>query len=136
MKIEIIALANYAEYSKDGKLSIDGIFDEIYAQAFPSSFVRGFLVFTISGGNPSTEKNLVVEVVGPDKKNILSQNVKVPFGLKGKGNYILELLSMPLPKDGDYEVSIKDGEEVIGRTKFAVTGVRQDEKGRARPTIN
>ena len=43
LRTEIITLANYADTSKDGKLSISGVFDEIFVDKLSFS-LKSFIV--------------------------------------------------------------------------------------------
>ena len=56
LKAEIIALCDYASVSREGKLSINGIFDELKLRNF-GGIARAFLVATING-TPSTQYKL------------------------------------------------------------------------------
>lgn len=129
LRVDIIALANYADYSKDGKLSINGIFDEIYAEKYPSSFVRGFLVLTISG-EPNSQSVLKVVCQSPRNKTVLEKDISMPFGSNGKGNFIVELLALPLPEAGEYTIFIKDKTTEIAFTKFNVSAAKKVDEQR------
>lgn len=137
LKTEIIALSNYADFSKDGKLSINGIFDEIYAHKFPSSFVRGFLAFTITGGEPNKDYTIGVKIQNLENgKEILEKKVNIPAGDKGKGNFVAEMVGLPLPSPGRYLISLTYRGEEIGSTLFNVSTPPQGGGKRNKETIN
>jgi|SRR3989344_7073328 len=121
LRTEIITLANYADTSKDGKLSISGVFDEIFVDKFPAQFARGFLVFTVSGGEPNSQHELKVQIVGPKGESIINKEFSVTTGRKGKGNFIIQLVGMPLPSKGDYKISVSLGKRIIGETMLYIT---------------
>lgn len=125
-RLEIIALCNYADYSKDGKFNIVGIFDEIYSPKFPSSLVRGFLALTITGFEPRENAVFTVVITSPDKKKILRKEFTVITGENGKGNFALELVGFPLPISGDYEVSVLHLNKELGSTLFKALKVNND----------
>ncbi|MBI3984400.1 MAG: hypothetical protein HY344_00445 [Candidatus Levybacteria bacterium] len=121
LKTEILALANYADFSKDGKLSIIGIFDRIFTKETPSSFIRGFLVFSISGGENNSKHLITVIIKDSSGKIILEKKVEIVMGSSGKGNFIAELVGLPLPVFGEYKVILKTLEKEIGNINFFVT---------------
>lgn len=130
-KAEILALSNYADFSKDGKLSINGIFDEIYSPKFPSQFVRGFLVFTIARLESNKEHTVKVTIKSPKNENILEKDVILKVGTNGKGNFIAELVGLPLPSQGLYNINLQEKGKDIGSTAFTVIQVKsENEKGR------
>ena len=128
-KVEILCLANYSDFSKDGKLSINGIFDEIYTEKVPSSFLRGFLIFTVSGISSSKEEKIKVIIKDPSGKTTLDKDVGIVAGNQGKGNFIAELVGMPLPTEGKYLISLNHGGKEIGGTIFTVKGVNTNGRG-------
>ena len=56
---EIITLCDYALISREGKLSINGIFDELRVQKFPGGIARAFFVATLRG-KPDTSYQLKI----------------------------------------------------------------------------
>ena len=118
---EIIALCDYASISKEGKLSINGIFDELRVQTFPGGMARAFLVATING-TPNTQYKLTLKV---EEKN----GGKVPFNNlsleavtspNGKNNLMIELLNLVFEKEGDYQFKIYHDNKEIGATLLKV----------------
>ncbi len=61
LKTEIIALCDYANVSREGKLNINGIFDELRVQKFPGGIARAFFVATVSG-TPSPPYKLTLKI--------------------------------------------------------------------------
>jgi hypothetical protein len=123
LKLELIALSNYADFSKDGKLSLSGIFDEIYSASFPSSMLRGFLVFTFANATKDKEIDLNIAIVDPQGETFTTLPVKANPGVKGKGNIIVELVNIPLKSRGEYIIIIKQEKEEIGGLKFTAREV-------------
>jgi hypothetical protein len=122
LKVEVFVLSNYADISRDGKLSINGIFDEIFAHQLPGQFLRGFLVFTISGAESNSQIPVNIEITDATGREILKKEATVAVGTKGKGNFIAELVGLPLPVSGEYEVSLVSKQKTIGKITFFVTG--------------
>lgn len=129
LHLEVLALCNYADYSKDGKLSISGIFDEIFAQTFPAQFLRGFLVFTLAGAKPNEEYELMVTITSPSGEKVLEKEAKITAGRNGKGNFIAELITLPLPVSGEYKVSVSYKKDFSTETSLFVTATGGNKSG-------
>jgi len=133
--LELIALSNYADFSKDGKLSINGIFDEIYAKKFPTKFLRGYLVFTISGVEPFQGLTLSTTIKNPQGKSVIEKSIEIKAGVRGKGNFIAELVGMPLDMAGEYRVSVNYRGSNIGGTTFQVVRINEEnQRNPGKPT--
>jgi hypothetical protein len=118
---EIIALCDYANISREGKLSINGIFDELRIQNFPGGIARAFLVATISG-TPNTQYklNLKVETKNGGKiplDNLVLDAMTAP---NGKNNLMIELVNLGFEKEGDYQFKIYNGDKEVGSTLLKV----------------
>lgn len=118
---EIIALSNYADFSRDGKLSIIGVFDRIFTDQVPSSFLRGFLVFSIAGAEKESKFKVLITIKDSNDKDVLSKEIELSTGPTGKGNFIAELVGFPLPTFGEYSISLESSGGEIGKTNFYVT---------------
>src|ERR1700730_3109215 len=92
---EIITLCDYAVVSREGKLSINGIFDELRIQQFPGGIPRAFLVATING-NPNTQYklNLKLENNSGGKTPFNNTVLETLTSFNGKNNLIVELINL------------------------------------------
>ena len=120
---EIITLCDYALISREGKLSINGIFDELRVQQFPGGIARAFFVATLRG-NPDTAYTLKITTANKSKE-INSLNLDIRTSLNGKNNIILELVNLGFEKEGDYKFTIYNGNDEVGSTQLKVMGVEQ-----------
>jgi len=118
---EIIALCDYANISREGKLSINGIFDELRVQQFPGGIARAFLVATISG-TPNTQYRLTlkVETKNGGKVPLNDLNLDAMTAPNGKNNLMIELVNLAFEKEGDYQFKIYNGDEEVGSTLLKV----------------
>lgn len=120
---EIIALCDYASISREGKLSINGIFDEIRVQKFPGGLARAFLVATISG-TPDTAYKLNLKIETKNNKNVnpsLGNTVlETVTGPNGRNNLVIELMGLPFEEEGDYMFKLYDGNHEVGSTLLKV----------------
>ena len=121
LKTEIIALCDYASVSREGKLSISGIFDELRVQQFPGGIARAFFVATVTG-TPSTSYKLILKIE-PSKGFAGEQssfNLDTSTGLNGKNNLIVELAGLAFKEEGDYRFTLYEGKEEVGSTLLKV----------------
>ncbi|MDP3726916.1 MAG: hypothetical protein Q8Q96_01205 [bacterium] len=121
LKTEIIALCDYASVSREGKLSINGIFDELRVQKFPGGIARAFLVATVNG-TPNTQYrlNLKVEDKNGGKSPINDLVLNAMTAPNGKNNLIIELVNLVFEKEGDYQFKIYNGNQEVGSTLLKV----------------
>lgn len=120
---EIITLCDYALISREGKLSINGIFDELRVQKFPGGIARAFFVATLRG-NPDTSYKLKINTENGSKvMNTL--NIEVHTSMNGKNNIILELVNLGFEKEGEYRFVIYHGDDEVGSIQLKVMSVEQ-----------
>ena len=123
---EIITLCDYALISREGKLSINGIFDELRVQQFPGGIARAFFVATLRGKEDTAYKLKISTESG--KKVLNTLNLDVRTSLNGKNNIILELVNLGFEKAGEYSFTIYNGNDVVGSTQLKVMGVEQQQE--------
>jgi hypothetical protein len=120
---EIITLCDYALISREGKLSISGIFDELRVQKFPGGIARAFFVATLRG-NADTSYKLKINTEN-GKKVVNSLNIDTHTSLNGKNNIILELVNLGFEKEGEYKFVIYHGDDEVGSTQLKVLSAEQ-----------
>lgn len=120
---EIIALCDYASLSREGKLSINGIFDELRVQKFPGGIARAFFVATLRG-KPDTSYKLKINTEN-GRKVINSLDIEVHTSMNGKNNIILELVNLGFEKEGDYTFVIRNGADEVGAIDLKVLAAEQ-----------
>ena len=120
---EIITLCDYALISREGKLSVSGIFDELRVQKFPGGISRAFFVATLRG-NADTSYKLKISTEN-GKKVVNSLDIEVHTSLNGKNNIILELVNLGFEKEGEYKFVIYHGEDEVGSTQLKVLSAEQ-----------
>lgn len=121
---ELLALCDYATISKENKLSINGIFDELRVSKLPGGLVRAFLVATIHG-KPNTSYKISVKLENPyDGKNLLNPlQLDVHTSQNGKHNVIVELVNIGFEKEGEYQFKLYHGDDEIGSTLLKVIDI-------------
>ncbi len=121
LKTEIIALCDYASISREGKLNINGIFDELRVQQFPGGIHRAFFVATVSGV-PSTSYKLTLKIE-PSKGFAGKQssfNLDTSTGPNGKNNLIVELTGLGFKEEGEYRFILNEEKQEVGSTLLKV----------------
>lgn len=124
---EIITLCDYALISREGKLSINGIFDELRIQKFPGGIARAFFVATLRGKEDTSYKLNIKTENG--KKIVNSLDLEVHTSINGKNNIILELVNLGFEKEGEYKFVIYHGDDEVGSTQLKVMSADQPTEG-------
>lgn len=127
LKTELMVLCDYASVSKEGKLSINGIFDEVRVTSLPGGLARAFFVATIQGA-PHTPYKLTLKLQHKNQDVLPAHNVDtLATGPNGKNNIIVELVGMNFPKEGEYEVKLYHGDDEIGAIMLKVIHIKQEQ---------
>lgn len=110
MKLTIFLAADYANITREGKLNVMGIFNDIYASTFPARHSSMHLVAKLGAelGEYGKTRNFTIVLLDADGSSIfdLSGQFQVPTGGQGRKpevNLILELKDLIFPKEGIYQ---------------------------------
>jgi hypothetical protein len=110
MKLNLFLAADYANITREGKLNVMGIFNDIYSPAFPARHAAMHLVATLGAelGEPGQTRNFTVKLLDEDGNQIfdLSGQIQIPkseHGRKPQVNLILGLKDIVFPKPGIYQ---------------------------------
>lgn len=112
MEVPISVLADYANATNDGKLNVMGIFDTIYAEAFPAVHLELRIVvkFRFSAGERGSTKTTRIILLDPDGNEISSGggaiNIPKDAPLTPEVNNIGVFRGVVFPKPGDYSFSV------------------------------
>jgi len=122
------AVCDYAMVSKENKLSLIGIFNQIFVRELPSTYSKIFVVGVVSG-----EANEVYEVSlrlnGPDGNNIIpEQKLKLTVGANGETNIIAELNNLRFNNAGKYEIDLIMNDKTLGKREFSVAVVKSPDQ--------
>lgn len=126
LKVNLITLSDYASVSREGKLSIDGIFDKLNVSSFPTTLVRAFFVATVSG-ETFTQYKLDLSFKKGNKE-IASFNLDSTTGENGKNNLIVELAGLPIEGEGEYKFSLAHNKKELGAAALEVVSVENKEE--------
>lgn len=135
MRVSFAHICDYASVSREGKLSVNGIFSFIGAQTFPVQHPLLYLVFELdlSSSELNAEYECKVKLQGPDGPEIFSATLKFRVGgsarpgERPKVPQIIPIGGLILPGPGMHQFSIW----VNGAHKFDVPFVvtKVDAKG-------
>jgi hypothetical protein len=129
MELTLALLADYANISREGKLNIMGIFEQIYALHFPAVHAQLQLVMRVES-NPfeAGTHPLRVAFIDGDAHELFAipGNLTIPESHSGENvttNQIFVLNGLALPKPGAYEFVISIKDEELGRVPLRVTAM-------------
>jgi hypothetical protein len=125
LKLKLFTLCDYANLSQDGKLSVMGIFDQIFINDTPSQHPRMFVVAVLEG-LPNEHKHLKLIISDPLGQENIKQELKVTLGPNGMANLLAELGNLPLPTTGEYTIKLMDS-VTLGKIKFSVFKAKSTE---------
>jgi len=124
---ELITLCDYALNSKDGKLSIMGIFDRIFVKQLPAKYPRFFIVVVLNG-NSTSKHDLSLQLTSPTGKTILpKKEVSVGFGVNGKANLITDITNLTLPEIGEYKFALMELNSLVAKTSLFVNQLESNQ---------
>ncbi len=126
LKVELIALADYALTAEDKKLSVIGIFDKVFVKQVPASHPRLSFVITISGERGSEEK-LVMRVVTPSKKDVFKTEPNIRLGDNGKANMVSNFEGFPFQEVGVYRFVLEKQGKELASYPLEVIMVKEDQ---------
>jgi len=117
---EMIVLCDYALIAQNNKPSVIGMFTEVGVQQFPGGMAQAVLFATLSG-TPSKQYELTVKAENEHGKGIfVPLQVKVQTGPNGKNNLTITINNFVFPEAGEYEFTILNGKEEVGKTTLSV----------------
>jgi hypothetical protein len=110
--VDIFVFCDTALISKENKLSIIGIFDQIITDKLPFNFPKMSLVAVI-GGQPQSPHTLQLTITDPAGKIVTKLDMQVTLGAGGSSNLISEITNFPLSLTGAYKISLSEGKQEL-----------------------
>jgi len=115
LEAEFLVLCDQAIISKEGKLSIIGIFNQIFVRRLPTRFSQMFIV-TVFSGSPGKDYSLILEIKNSQNKVVEKRSVKLKLGANGKANFIAHIHGLPIESVGNFSLSFKkDSRKIISK---------------------
>lgn len=117
---ELFVLSDYATTSKDGKLSIMGIFDRIFVKTLPVHYPRFFVVLVLKG-EPSASHQLSLEFNSSSGKKILeNKQINITFAGNGKANIITDITNLHIGEIGEHQFTVNLDDKPIASTSLHI----------------
>jgi hypothetical protein len=113
--------SEYASLSSDGKLSLDGIFEEVLAPEVPAALPR-FFVSAAFDGTPKSSHKLSLRIVPPyeDKNSLIEAPKEVVLGENGKLNLLLGVGGYVFKKFGNYKLEIIENNLILTSVQLSI----------------
>jgi len=125
VRVDLIALADYAMTSEDKKLSIIGIFDKIFVRTLPTTHARMAFVVTFVG-EPNSEETLALRILGPSGNEEFNADVKISFGTNGRFNFVSNFEGFPVKEVGTYRFVFEQNKKEVASYPLEVLQVKED----------
>ena len=120
LKTKIFVICDYASMDREGKLSLNGIFDEMYVDKMPAYFLRFYVAATITG-EPEKTYDIQITIFGPDNKVVNHQEDTIQIGTGGVSHLITDIHNFPVEQIGKYTIKLASNDKkIIGKTTFNV----------------
>lgn len=132
MRISLALLADYANVSREGKLNIMGVFDNISATSVPTVHAQMQLVLTVEGSaiDAGKEHPLEIELQAPTKETVFKINGalnfgRVPTGGAVKANSTIQLNNLIFQQYGRYCFRISINGMMLTEIPFTVVEIKR-----------
>jgi hypothetical protein len=124
-KSELFVICDYAMVDREGKLSVVGIFREMYADKMPS-YIHHFYVAASILAEPESAHDITIDFTSPDgTKTIASQEVTLRVGIGGLTNLVTDIINLPLEQIGQYTISLHTNDGyLVGTNYFRVIDLK------------
>ncbi|HBO83786.1 MAG TPA: hypothetical protein DD641_02145 [Deltaproteobacteria bacterium] len=132
VRVALGLLADYANVSREGKLNILGIFEQISAQSVPAVHPQMQLVMALEADrvDADREQKIGLELIDADGAKLLSISGDLKFGPPPHGgkiriNHMIQLNNLQFNRFGDYEFKIIINNEVRYSIPLSVVELNQ-----------
>lgn len=112
MQIVLASLADYALVDQQGRLSVIGIFSQVWVAQFPAEHRRTHLVIRVIGRRTEIgEHRIRIRFLDPDGRELFGGEGTFRFGEPPAGVTFVEAAvilayDLPLPRPGRYDVEL------------------------------
>jgi hypothetical protein len=136
MRLLLLLAADYANVSREGKLNVMGIFNEVNSPDFPARHASMHLIVKLAAelGEYGQSRDLSVVLFDADGTSLLNyaHPIQIPKGERGRRpevNAILEFKDIVFPKPGPYQfVVLVDRDQKGELTIYANKTERSDDR--------
>ena len=133
IKIPFAVIADSANVSREGKLNILGIFQNIGANTVPATHPQISLILTFQGerGDANSEHPIKIQMVSADGEVMMNIEASLRFNMPPSGEHsvlahqIFQFANITFPRFGTYDLNIFVNNEVRKTVSLNVTEVKQ-----------
>ena len=127
VQTKLIAFCDYASISRENKLSVMGIFDEVRVTQLPGGIARAFFVAVLAGEPDASYQLTVTGSIG--KKIIFHPlQLNIQMSTNGQSNIVLDLVNIGFPEEGTYDFVIEQNKKQVGSTNVKVIHLKQTQE--------
>jgi uncharacterized protein DUF6941 len=112
-------LCDYAFKDAAGKTCLIGIFDRINARAVPVVHPQASVALKVAG-EAGERLAMKIEIVRPGGTNLSKVEAEIGLGTDGEGEVQFNMVAMPLPDFGRYQINLHLGDELAHTIVFVV----------------
>lgn len=116
---ELFTLCDHAIVSQDSKLSLIGLFSQIFVPRLPVRFPQ-FHSVAILAGEPEAAFKLSLTITSPDSRVVYRQLINLKLGVHGRANLISKITNLNISTTGIYNITIKSNTNPIITKTFEV----------------
>lgn len=139
-QLNFIHLCDEATFSKEGKLSLIGIFDVVNLVNIPGTLIKAVLVCNFSILNPKLDSvKIDVTVTKKDEKEpimtvptltakIENKNIQ-KIDIEPRIGITLQLTNLQFKNEGNYMINLQVNGSLLGKYRFTVKKLIQPSKG-------
>ncbi|RKY36417.1 MAG: hypothetical protein DRP78_03730 [Candidatus Omnitrophota bacterium] len=120
-KLRFSFLCDYASVSREGKLNLNGIFENINIRTFPGHHPIMFIVANIAGVN--NKDKFTCELIQPGDKKIAAIASEVKGDLDRNFGFIGQFVNVRYEMPGQYWIKFYIDNKEIGMHRFAVRSI-------------
>ena len=127
METKLFLVADCANVTREGKLNVMGIFDNISASSFPARHSSLSLIIKLVAelGEPGQTRKFTIILQDPDGNQVfdLSGQIQIPLSEQGRMpevNLVLELKELIFPVPGPYAIVLLIDKDHKGRLTLSV----------------
>jgi len=132
IKIPLAVIADSANVSREGKLNILGIFQNIGANTVPATHPQISLILTFQGerGDASSEHPLKIQMVSADGEVMINIETRLRFNIPPSGEHtvlthqIFQFANITFKRFGTYDLNIFVNNEVRKTVSLNVIEVK------------
>jgi len=132
IKIPLAVIADSANVSREGKLNILGIFQNIGASTVPATHPQSSLILTFEGerGDANSEHPIKIQMVNADGEVMMNIEASLRFNMPPAGEHsvlahqIFQFANITFPRFGTYDLNIFVNNEVRKTVSLNVLEVK------------